>query len=302
MEGQALLASTTGVSQAWTPYYAFATLERTLVVRSDASEITEYFCTAYRRAVVPVPQMNGEAVDLGEILSHSDTDWLRFNGDPVEWTDEKPTTPFRLAFYGASKLIRLSFRQNDRWRSLYAASLRLGDRAILISAQSGIGKTTLSLELLRRGARFYSDEFAFVRRADGFVWGLPRALMIRERTLSIIADQRLRAVCEASTPRTQHGDRIWDNIDAGDVFGEKVFAAPAPLAAAFMLERGEGAASSSPVTPAQAAVDFTKRLNADAEGFARFVDTTEMLAGIPCHRVVAQTPAAAADIIEGLLG
>jgi hypothetical protein len=297
-----LLASTTGLASEWTAPHAFETLERTLVVRSDTPEIVAYLSAAYRRAAVPVPESACEGVDRGEILGRDEDAWLRFNGEPVTWTDEKPTTNFRLAFYGASKLMRLSFRQNTRWRSLYAAALRLGERAILISAQSGIGKTTLALELMRRGARLYTDEFAFVRRSDGYVWGLPRALMIRERTLAIFPDARLRAACEASTPRSPHGDRIWDNIDAGDIFGEDVFATPAPLAAAFMLERGEGAARGEPVTPALAAVDFTKRLNAEAEGFARFVDTTEMLAGIPCHRVIAHTPKAAADTIERLLG
>ena len=125
--------------------------------------------------------------------------------------------------------------------------------------------------------------------------------MIRERTLAIFADSRLRTVCEASPPRTRHGDRVWDNIDAGDVFGDEVFATPAPLAAAFMLHRADGPPKSEQVSPALAAVDFTQRLNADAEGFARFVDTTEMLAHIPCYRVTAQTPQAAADTIERLL-
>ncbi len=285
-----------------TPGHAFAALERTLVVHSDAPEIMEYFCAAYRRAVVPVPAACDERTDRGLILAHNGADWLYFNDRAVEFGEEKPATNFRLAFYGASKLIRLSFRQNAAWRSLYAAAVRVGDRAILISAQSGIGKTTLALELLRRGAGLYSDEFAFVRRADGFVWGLPRALMIRERTIAIFGDTRLRDACEASTPRTQHGDRVWDNIDAGDVFGEDVFAKPAPLAAAFMLERAEGPARSDAVTPALAAVEFTKRLNADAEGFPRFVDTTEMLSSVPCYRIVAHTPGAAADIIERLLG
>ena len=281
--------------------HAFATLERTLVVRSDTPEIMEYFSAAYRRAVVPVPVCIDDRTDSGAILAGNGETWLEFNGQPVEQTGDKPTTNFRLAFYGASKLIRLSFRQNGAWRSLYAAALRLGDRAILVSADSGIGKTTLALELMRRGARLYTDEFAFVRRDDGFVSGLPRALMIRERTLAIFGDPRLQKVCEASQPRTPHGDRVWDNIDAGDVFGDDVFATPAPLAAAFMLHRADGPPKSEPASPAVAAVDFTQRLNADAAGFARFVDTTEMLARTPCYRVTAQTPAAAADTIEGLL-
>lgn len=171
----------------------------------------------------------------------------------------------------------------------------------MISAQSGIGKTSLALELLARGAQFYSDEYAFVRNADRSVSGLPRALLVREHTLSIVRDARLRQVCEASTPRSRHGERIWDDIDAGDIFGENVFAEPAPLAAAFMLERGSSTTTTEQVSLSVAAVEFKKRLNASTEGFERFVDTAQMLAGIPCHRIFASTPQHAADAIEALL-
>ncbi len=296
-----MLASTAKATPDPLPQRAFSTLERTLVVGSDAVEVLDYFCAAYRRTIVPLPDSSDATCDRGLILAHNGADWLYFNGQPVEFPDERPLTSFRLAFYGSSKLIRLSFRRNTAWRSLYAAALRIGDRAILISAQSGIGKTTLALELLARGARFYSDEFAFIRRSDRFLSGLPRALLIRERTLSMFHHPRLRQVCEASAPRNHHGDRVWDTIDAGVVFGEEVFAEPAPLAAAFMLERGSSKSTTEQVSPAVAAVDFTKRLNADAEGFERFVDTAEMLTGIPCHRIVACTPQRAADAIEALL-
>jgi hypothetical protein len=280
---------------------AFTTLGRTIVVRSDTAEIMDYFRAAYRRTMVPLPFKSDDRCDSGAVLASNGDNWLYFNGQPVEFPEEKPSTNFRLAFYGASKLIRLSFRRNPAWHSLYAAALRLQDRAILVSAQSGIGKTTLALELISRGARLYSDEFAFIRKANRFVSGLPRALMIRERTLSVFPHARLRDICEASIPRTQRGDRVWDNIDAGEVFGEAVFATPAPLAGVFMLERGDGAPKTVQISPALAAVDFTQRLNADAEGFERFVETTQMLAGIPCYRISAAKPGEAADCIERLL-
>jgi hypothetical protein len=280
---------------------ALTTLERTLVVRADAAAIIEYFRAAYRRSLVPVPVHGDDRTDRGEILENGGAEWLRFNGHPVAVEGERPLTNFRLAFYGASKLVRLSFRRNPAWYSLYAAALRVRGRAVLISAQSGIGKTTLALELISCGARLYSDEFAFVRKADRMVSGLPRALMIRERTLALFPDPRLRRVCDASEPRSGHGDRIWDNIDAGEVFGESVFAEPAPLAAAFMLERAEGRGKVESVSPALAAVDFTKRMNADAEGFARLVEAAGMLEGVACYRITAAKPKEAAACIQRLL-
>ena len=280
---------------------AFTTLERRLVVRTDEPEILDYLCSAYRRVRVTMPEPDELDCDSGTIFADR-PHWLEFNGEPVEYLDEKPATNFRLAFYGASKLMRLSFQRNAQWHSLYAAALRLGEKAIVISARSGIGKTSLALELMARGAGFYSDEFVFLRKSDKVVCGLARALLIRQRTLSLFADPRLRAVCEASAPRMPHGDRIWDNIDPADVFGEQVFAQPAPLAAAIMLERTVAdAARVEEVPAALAAADFTKRVNVELEPFDRLADTALMLAGTPCYRVSASSPQSAALAIEALL-
>lgn len=298
-----MLASTRGSIANTTHTVALTTLERRLVVRSDAPQILYYIASAYRRAcATAAPDPQAAPCDRGAILANRATRWLVFNGEPVEYAQDKPTTHFRLAFYGCSKLIRLSFRRNHNWHSLYAAALRIGQKAVVISAPSGIGKTTLALELMSRGARFYSDEFVFIRKSDRVVSGLPRALLVRERTLSLFPDARLKAVCEGSMRRSPHGDAVWDNIDPGDVFGEEVFASPAELGAAVVFERGHHAtAIVEPISPALAAADFNKRVNADTDGFARLVDSAAMLRGIPCFRVAASTPQTAAIAIEGLL-
>lgn len=281
---------------------AFTTLGRRLVVHCDAPEILDYLCSAYRRVRVPLFEPGDSSCDTGKILANNGSYWLEFNGEPVDYLDERPRTHFRLAFYGSSKLMRLSFRRNPDWHSLYAAALRLGDKAIAISAKSGMGKTTLALALMARGAGFYSDEFVFVRKSNNEVYGLPRALLIRQRTFSFFDDQRLRAVCESSAPRMPHGDLIWDNIDPGDVFGEQIFAQPAQLAAAIMLERAPtDKALVEQVPAALAAVDFTKRVNAELAPFDRLADTALMLAGTPCYRVSASSPQSAAIAIEALL-
>jgi len=280
----------------------FATLERHLVVRSDTAEIMDYLRSAYRRACTSPPDDGLAPVDEGCILAGEGQSWLWFNGAVVPYLDETPRTTFRLAFYGSSKLLRLSFQRNPAWHSLYAAALRIGDKAVVISAQSGIGKTTLALELMARGAGFYSDEFVFVRAADNMVSGLPRGMLIRERTLSLFCDSRLRAVCEVTRPRVPHGDRVWDDIDPGDIFGEKVFAQPAPLAAAIVLERGLNKTEShvESVQSVLAAADFGKRLNTSQTPFDRLAEAGQMLAGIPCYRV-SGSPRGAAEAIEALV-
>ena len=290
-----------------------ATLERRLVIETDCAEVLEYVCAAYRRVRVPLPDARQEPapVDYGQIRTNGDGSWLEFNGLPVDYPSEKPATTFRLAFYGSSKLLRMSFARNPAWHSFYAAALTLDGKAVVISAESGIGKTTLALQLMACGARFLSDEFVFIRTSDRMVSGLPRSMMIRERTLSIFPDPRLRSVCMSSTPRMPYGDRVWDTIDPGEVFGESVFGEPAPLAAAVLLERApghkhgerrlQGIAAIEQVASVIAAGEFAKRINSDQTPFGRLADCASILAGIPCYRVAAPSPAAAADVIARVL-
>ncbi len=289
------------------PSEVFTTLERRLVVRSNCPEALDYARTVYHRVRIEPPQTENETCDVGVIFADPDPNvpWLLFNGEPVKYKDPKPSTPFRLGFYGSSKLFRLSFLRNPDWYSLYGAALRVGDRAVIIAAHSGTGKTTLALELMARGARFYGDEFVFVRKSDKAVSGVPRPLLIRERTLSIIRNPRLKDLCEASAPRktTYAGeDRVWDNIDPTDLFGEDVLAQPAPLAATLILTRGpDGAVAVEQVPAALAAVDCSRRLNTNAVGFERLTEAAALLAGTPCYRMAAGSPQSTADAIEALL-
>jgi len=281
---------------------AVAPLGRRIVIDVDEPWIADYLRSVYRRVVAPLPSNDDKDVDRGQILAHNGAHWLLFNGEPLSDVGERPSTNFRLAFYGSSKLLRASFRRNEAWNSLYGAALRIGDRAVVISAQSGIGKTTLSLELMARGAGFLSDEFVFIRKHDRMVAGLIRGMLIRERSLAVCGDPRLQAICARLVPRVPHGDRVWDDVDPGDVFGEQVLAQPAKLAALIMLERqGSEVTATAQVPSALAAVDLCKRVNSGGPAFDRLADAALMLSGIPCYRLSASSPKAAADAIEALL-
>jgi len=69
-------------------------------------------------------------------------------------------------------------RLTDR-AAIHAGVIALGGKAILLPGQSGSGKTSLVHELVRRGARYFSDEYAIVD-PRGLVHRYPRALMIRD--------------------------------------------------------------------------------------------------------------------------
>lgn len=51
--------------------------------------------------------------------------------------------------------------------TIHATSVAIGDRAVLLCGRSGAGKSDLALRLIDRGARLVSDDYTYVRRADG---------------------------------------------------------------------------------------------------------------------------------------
>jgi hypothetical protein len=62
---------------------------------------------------------------------------------------------------------------------IHAGVAAIGDSIVLLPGSSGSGKTTLVAELVRRGAEYYSDEYALVDEC-GRVHPYPRALMLRD--------------------------------------------------------------------------------------------------------------------------
>ena len=71
---------------------------------------------------------------------------------------------------------------------IHAGSLAAqNNRSLIISAPCGFGKTTLTLELLKEGFRFLSDELAPVSRHTGLIYPYPRGVgMLREGKKKII--------------------------------------------------------------------------------------------------------------------
>ena len=62
---------------------------------------------------------------------------------------------------------------------IHAGVVSRGGKGILLVGDAFYGKSTLSLELTRRGYRFLSDEMAAIGRTDGLVHPFPRSLSMR---------------------------------------------------------------------------------------------------------------------------
>ncbi len=67
-------------------------------------------------------------------------------------------------------------------KAVHAGAVVFRDRAILIPGTTHAGKSSMVAELLRRGAKLLSDEYALIDK-DGMVHSYPRPLLLRDSHL-----------------------------------------------------------------------------------------------------------------------
>ena len=68
----------------------------------------------------------------------------------------------------------------------HAGAVARGGKALLLSARSRMGKTTLVLNLLRRGCDFLSDEVAWLDPETGMVTPFPRKINMRRAGMDLL--------------------------------------------------------------------------------------------------------------------
>jgi hypothetical protein len=69
-------------------------------------------------------------------------------------------------------------RRLTNLRAVHAGAVLWGERALLLPGSTHAGKSSLVAELLRRGATYFSDEYALIDSA-GLVHPYPRSLLVR---------------------------------------------------------------------------------------------------------------------------
>ncbi|HXJ80117.1 MAG TPA: hypothetical protein VMS64_15700, partial [Candidatus Methylomirabilis sp.] len=95
-----------------------------------------------------------------------------------------PTDPEALADYVYLKILNTVQTSVRSHLLIHAGAVAHRGRGLIVAADSWHGKTTLVVELVRRGAHFLSDESAAISRIDGRLHAYPRALGVRPGTLA----------------------------------------------------------------------------------------------------------------------
>ena len=107
-------------------------------------------------------------------------------------------------------VFRHLLEQLDDYIILHAGVVTRQGRAIVVYGQSGFGKTTLTLELLRRGYGFMSDEFCPIRLSDFLIEPFERLVGLKRSSPFYSLTDPQRRVFLASEGK--------DFIDCADIF------------------------------------------------------------------------------------
>ena len=161
-------------------------LDVDFVIRSDSREFLDAFRNMYRRFLVPG-------------LDEAETTYFVLRGDtpvgkPVLIINDEVQViedPDLLIIHGYRGILDSFMVQTRSHFLIHAGVVSFGlpqsadNQGVILPAYSGHGKTTLVLELVRRGFKFLSDDIAAINRLNGHLDPFPRSLRVHPNTLEL---------------------------------------------------------------------------------------------------------------------
>ncbi|MBF0614946.1 MAG: HprK-related kinase A [Magnetococcales bacterium] len=117
-------------------------------------------------------------------------------------------------------------RRANQYLLLHAAVVARGDRAMVLPALPGSGKSTLCAALVARGWRLLSDEFAAIRPATGLIHPIPRPIALKNASIAIIRAFHPEAIIGPTFPKTRKGNVAHMQPPAASVQAEEEPARP----------------------------------------------------------------------------
>lgn len=89
---------------------------------------------------------------------------------------------------------------------LHAGTLALGDRAVVMPAVPGSGKSTLSAAMMLSGFRLLSDEFGVLDPETGHLLPMLKPVALKNRSIDVIRAFSSQAILGPVFPETRKGD------------------------------------------------------------------------------------------------
>jgi hypothetical protein len=271
---------------------------RSLAIATDDERVERYVRTSY--ALVLANGVPHDA-DRAELLTATRPVTATFNGVPLPRPKSASRTdPLNSGAYLVDQFLWRSLARDDAWLSLYGCAVALGERTVALVGASGTGKTTLALALRRHGGRLYGDEMIVVHRRDAVAGAIARRLAVRERTLALLADERLSALVRAGECLADAaGSTYYVCRRALDPSTEN--APPLPLAALVLLRRGTGATRLRKLSPAIAALEAASYLGVRPGNLSEVGALAALLRAAATFELSVADPHAAAALVAAAL-
>lgn len=273
--------------------------ERALNVATNDATIAGYLDRACAR-LMDAPS-DDAVVDEGVVEWNGCDASVWFNAHRIALTPD-PTDALEAGVRGVSALLAAALRRLRRQQAVYAVGVASADACVAVAALPGVGKTTLALELLRRGWAMFGDEFLLLDRETLVVEGIPLAPMVREPSLEALGDEHLTELTRRGTLRsTMGGVPTWHDLDVEEAFGRNAVATPRGLTHLILYERSGGAAATlDPLSPATAALAILHHFFIESFAFADMWEIVARLGRVQCFRLRASDHRSAADLLEKL--
>ncbi len=154
------------------------------IIKSDSCDFIRLFARLYRRFQKDGPSPTAQLPVEFVLLANPDNPWRK----PVMIFDGKVwpvSNPEFLEGYAYESILSALVTRVRSHMLVHAGAVSRRGQGIIITADTRHGKTTLVLELIRRGFKFLSDEMAALGRADHLVHPFPRSLWIRRGALEM---------------------------------------------------------------------------------------------------------------------
>lgn len=166
---------------------------------------------------------------------------------------------------------------------MHAGVVSISGRAIILCGEANRGKTTLTLALVREGFKFLSDEVAFVDRKLGLVEPFPRALGLREKTLSMFSE--LGDGVKQQPTKSLSGDDKW-LVDIDDIF-PRSRGEVATVSAIIILDGFSDSTRLTPLTSAEALFECNRFSHtAEEDPFQSMLSMADVVQGAKCYRLL----------------
>ncbi len=152
--------------------------DQLVALRSDAPNFVNLFGQMYRHLLVaPEPGLAASAWPVSITTHGAPTLHLGDEARRLGAAGLLDGFVYETVLYAILARVRSHFLA-------HAGAVAREGRGLVLAGESGHGKTTLVLELARRGWDFLSDELAALSRTDGRLHPFPRALRLRADTLA----------------------------------------------------------------------------------------------------------------------